>query len=251
MMILSKKSDFPQKVTNTEQKTQDTKLVDEVVVEAANPELTENSDNTESVYGASDGHKGASGGDNANPKKTGPETSPEINSEIRPEIKPEVAPEAKPGVKPEVTPEIDPVIKIQEALASERDRHLRLAAEYDNFRKRSAKERENTYCDARVEVILRLLPVYDNLERALKMECADEAFYKGIEMTMTQLIEILEGMDVRRISAVGGPFDPNQHNAVMTIVNPELGEKIVAEEFQKGFTIGQRVIRHSKVVVAN
>ena len=145
----------------------------------------------------------------------------------------------------------DPVLKIQEALAAERDRYLRLAAEYDNFRKRNAKERENTYNDARADAITRLLPVYDNLERALKLECADEAFYKGVEMTMTQLMKILEGMNVRCISSVGDPFDPNLHNAVMTIENPELGEKIIAEEFQKGFILGQRVIRHSTVVVAN
>jgi len=140
---------------------------------------------------------------------------------------------------------------LRSELAAERDRYLRLAAEYDNFRKRSAKERENTYSNARAETITRLLPVYDNLERALKMECADDAFYKGVEMTMTQLTEILEGMNVRRIQASGEPFDPNRHNAVMSVENPELGEKVVVEEFQKGFTIGERVIRHSTVVVAN
>jgi molecular chaperone GrpE len=95
------------------------------------------------------------------------------------------------------------------------------------------------------------LPVYDNLERALKMECADEALYKGVELTMTGLCEILEGMDVKPINAVGQPFDPNRHNAVMSIENPELGDKIVAEEFQKGFMLGERVIRFSTVVVAN
>ena len=136
-------------------------------------------------------------------------------------------------------------------LPAVRDKYLRLAAEYENYRKRSAKEREKIYSDARVEAITRLLPVYDNLERALKMECADEAFYKGVEMTMAQLTEILEGMGVRQIAAVGEPFDPNLHNAVMTVENPELGEKVVAEEFQKGFTLGERVIRHSTVVVAN
>ena len=140
---------------------------------------------------------------------------------------------------------------LQEELKAERDRYLRLAAEYDNFRKRSAKERETRYGDARAETITRLLPVYDNLERALKMECSDEAFYKGIELTMTQLAETLENMGVTKIQAAGEPFDPNRHNAVMTVENPELGEKIVAEEYQKGFTLGERVIRFSTVVVAN
>ena len=136
-------------------------------------------------------------------------------------------------------------------VTQERNKYLRLAAEYDNFRKRSAKEREMIYSDARIDTIAKLLPVYDNLERALKMECADEAFYKGVEMTMTQLLEIFESLDVKPISAVGEPFDPNQHNAVMTIENPELGDKIVAEELQKGFTLGDKVIRFSTVVVAN
>ena len=136
-------------------------------------------------------------------------------------------------------------------LAAERDRYLRLAAEYDNFRKRSAKEREKMYSDAITDTVTRLLPVYDNIERALKMECADEAFYKGVEMTMTHLTEILESMGVVPIQAAGEPFDPNRHNAVMSIANPELGEKIVAEECQKGFMLGERVIRHSTVVVAN
>jgi len=136
-------------------------------------------------------------------------------------------------------------------LAEERDKYLRLAAEYDNFRKRSAKEREKVYSDARIDTVTRLLPVYDNIERALKMECADEAFYKGVELTMTQLSEIFQDMNVLPISAVGEPFDPNRHNAVMSIEDPQLGEKVVAAEYQKGFMLGDRVIRFSTVVVAN
>ena len=136
-------------------------------------------------------------------------------------------------------------------VATERDKYLRLAAEYDNFRKRSAKERETIFNDARADTISKLLPVYDNLERALKMECTDEAYFKGVEMTMTQLMEIFESMDVKPINAVGLPFDPNHHNAIMTIENPQLGEKTIAEEIQKGFMLGQRVIRFSTVVVAN
>jgi molecular chaperone GrpE len=139
----------------------------------------------------------------------------------------------------------------EKELADEKDKYLRLAAEYDNYRKRSAKERDMTYNDARADAITKLLPVYDNLERALNMECADEAYYKGVEMIMTQLNEILEGIGVKKIPAVGEQFDPNRHNAVMTIENPELGEKTIAEEFQKGFTLGERVIRFSTVVVAN
>ncbi|MCL2392093.1 MAG: nucleotide exchange factor GrpE [Oscillospiraceae bacterium] len=144
-----------------------------------------------------------------------------------------------------------PETKMQNELTAERDRYMRLAAEYDNFRKRSKLERESTYQQARVDAITRLLPVYDNLERALKMACSDEAFYKGIEMTMTGLTDALDGMDVKPIVAVGEPFDPNRHNAVMAVENPDLGEKIVAEEFQKGFMLGDKVIRFSTVVVAN
>ena len=136
-------------------------------------------------------------------------------------------------------------------LSAERDKYLRLAAEYDNFRKRSAKEREMIYTDARTDAISKLLPVYDNLERALKMECTDDAFYKGVDMIMTQLKDALGSMGVKEIPAVGEPFDPNLHNAVMKIENPEFGENIVAEEYQKGFILGDRVIRFSTVVVAN
>jgi len=138
-----------------------------------------------------------------------------------------------------------------EILIAEKDKYLRLAAEYDNFRKRSAKERDKIYTEARVDAISKLLPVYDNLERALKMECSDESYYKGVEMIMTQLTDALNNMGVHEIPAVGEPFDPNHHNAVMKIEDPELGENMIAEEYQKGFAIGDRVIRFSTVVVAN
>ena len=154
-------------------------------------------------------------------------------------------------IEQEVLTETDPSEASQNDLAAERDKYLRLAAEYDNFRKRSAKEREMTYSNARIDVITKLLPVYDNLERALKMECADESFYKGVEMIMTGLLETLSDMGVQLIPAIGEPFDPNRHNAVMSIEDPNLGENIIAEEYQKGFILGDRVIRFSTVVVAN
>jgi len=137
----------------------------------------------------------------------------------------------------------------QNELTAERDKYLRLAAEYDNFRKRSAKEREKTYTDARADVISKLLPVYDNVERALKMECSDDSYYKGVEMIMTQLTNMLDRLGVKEIPAVGQPFDPNLHNAVMSIEIPELGENMVADEIHKGFTLGDRIIRFSTVVV--
>jgi len=149
------------------------------------------------------------------------------------------------------TPEEDPVKIMQEELSVERDKYLRLAAEYDNYRKRSVKEREMIYADARVNVVSKLLPVYDNLERALCMECADDAYFKGVEMIMAQLTETLSDIGVREITAVGELFDPNRHNAVMTIEDPDLGENIISEVYQKGFILGDRVIRFSTVVVAN
>ena len=139
----------------------------------------------------------------------------------------------------------------EDELAAEKDKYLRLFAEYDNFRKRSAKEKSAAYSEARASAITAMLPVYDNLERALKMPCSDEAFYKGVEMTMTGLCEIFENLGITVIESLGKPFDPNLHNAVMSVEDPAFGEKIVSEEFQKGFILGDKVIRFSTVVVAN
>ena len=147
----------------------------------------------------------------------------------------------------EKTPENDPVCE----LAAEKDKYLRLLAEYDNFRKRSAKEKSLAYTEARASTITAMLPVYDNLERALKMPCSDEAFFKGVDMTMAGLMEIFENLGVTVIESVGKAFDPNLHNAVMSIEDPDLGEKEISEEFQKGFMLGDKVIRFSTVVVAN
>lgn len=179
-------------------------------------------------------------------KDTIPETHHETEAEVIPDTPCEAGDaEAAPDT---VTAEI---IAAGKALETEKEKYIRLYAEYENFRKRTAREREALYLDIRSETILALLPVYDNLERALKTDCSDEAFYKGIEMTMTQLLEILEGMGVTAIPAVGEPFDPERHNAVMHIEDPEYGANTVAEEFQKGFILGEKVIRFSVVKVAN
>ncbi|MBR3556224.1 MAG: nucleotide exchange factor GrpE [Oscillospiraceae bacterium] len=137
------------------------------------------------------------------------------------------------------------------ALAAEKDKYLRLAAEYDNYRKRSQKERENVYADAKADTVLQLLPVYDNLERALKAECSDGAFYKGVEMIMDQLMSIFGKLGVEVIQAAGQTFDPALHNAVIHVEDESLGENVVAEEFQKGFTLNGKVIRFAMVKVAN
>ena len=132
------------------------------------------------------------------------------------------------------------------------DRYLRMAAEYDNFRKRSQREREHAHADAVSRAVTALLPTYDNLERALKVETADAEYKKGVELTMTQLTESLKGLNVTIIeAAVGTPFDPNLMNAVMHIEDQTLGDNVVAEAFQQGFQIDDKVIRHAMVKVAN
>ena len=136
-------------------------------------------------------------------------------------------------------------------LAAEKDKYLRLAAEYDNYRRRSQKEKENTYSDGKADTVLQLLPVYDNLARALKAECSDPNFYKGVEMTMTQLLGIFEKLGVTPIEAEGQPFDPAEHNAVVHVEDESLGENLVVEEFQKGFKLNDKVIRFAMVKVAN
>ena len=140
---------------------------------------------------------------------------------------------------------------LEEQIAAQEDRFLRLCAEYDNFRRRSQKEKEGIYQDAMADAVKALLPVYDNLERALKQETADEAFKKGVEMTMAGLKQALEGLGVTEIDAVGKPFDPNVHNAVMHVEDEALGENTVAEVFQAGFMLGEKVIRFAMVKVAN
>ena len=131
------------------------------------------------------------------------------------------------------------------------DKLLRLAAEFDNFRRRSQKEKDGVWADATAKAVNALLPVYDNLERALKQETADEAYKKGVEMTMAGLMKALEGLGVTQINAAGRPFDPNVHNAVMHIEDESFGENTVAEVFQAGFMLGEKVIRFAMVKVAN
>ncbi|MCL2843272.1 MAG: nucleotide exchange factor GrpE [Oscillospiraceae bacterium] len=150
-----------------------------------------------------------------------------------------------------ISPEQAEIATLEEALSAEKDSRLRLAAEYDNYRKRSQKEREGLYTDVKANVITELLPVYDNLERALKQETADEAFYKGVEMTMTQLGEIFEKLHVTKIPAVGEKFDPEKHEAVFHIEDEAYGESEIVEQFLTGFQLGEKVIRHSIVKVAN
>ena len=160
----------------------------------------------------------------------------------------EAVPETEAQPAPESEPETNP---LEEELKAEKDRYLRLAAEYDNFRKRSAKEREAIFSDVRADTVLKFLPVYDNLSRALQQETADEAYRKGVEMTMNQLRDILAKLGVTEIDAMGQKFDPALHTAVMHIDDEKYGESEIVLEFEKGFKLGDKVIRFSMVQVAN
>ena len=151
-------------------------------------------------------------------------------------------------VAEETTPEIDPW---EEKYNAERDAHLRVAAEFDNFRKRTIKEKESSYGNGKADAVAKMLPVYDNLERALNQPTEDAAYKKGVEMTMNELVKIFTGLGVEIFGNVGDEFDPNLHNAVMHVENEELGENVIAQVFQKGFKIGDKVVRFAMVQVAN
>ncbi len=159
-----------------------------------------------------------------------------------------------PEIQEEETTEVvqpDPIEELTAKLAAEHDNYLRLAAEYDNFRKRSQKEREALYTDIKAETAGKFLPVFDNLQRALAQETADEAYKKGVEMTMTGLMEVMAGLGITSFGEVGDAFDPNYHNAIMHKDDDTLGENVICEVFQTGFKLGEKVIRHAMVVVAN
>jgi molecular chaperone GrpE len=144
--------------------------------------------------------------------------------------------------------------KKDKELAELNDKYLRLCAEYDNFRKRSAKEREGTYADAVCDTLSAILPVLDNLERAAQYNTEDVAesqMGKGLELTLKSFAELLSKMGVSEIEAEGKPFDPNVHNAVMHVEDETLGENTVAEVFMKGYAKGDKVLRYAMVKVAN
>ena len=139
----------------------------------------------------------------------------------------------------------------EEKYNAERDSHLRLAAEFDNFRKRTVKEKEASYGNGKADAIAKLLPVYDNLERALNQPTEDAAYKKGVELTMNELVKILNGLGVEIFGNVGDEFDPNLHNAVMHTDDEAFADNTIAMVFQKGFKMGDKVIRFAMVQVAN
>ena len=163
------------------------------------------------------------------------------------------AEETKKEKKPKKDSKKEAEIKetAEKLIKEEQEKYLRLAAEYDNFRKRSQKERDSLYNDIKADTQLKFLPVYDNLERALKQATADEAYRKGVEMIMTQFCTTMEKLGVTEIEAAGQKFDPTIHNAVMHIEDDSFGENEVVEVFQKGFKLNDKVIRFAMVKVAN
>lgn len=141
--------------------------------------------------------------------------------------------------------------ELEKQLGDEKDKYLRVAAEYDNFRKRSVNDRLNAVADAQANVITEILSVIDNFERAMDAECSDENYKKGIEMIFRQYTGILDKLGVSEIKALGEPFDPNIHHAVNQVEDENFGENTVCQVFQKGYRLGDKVIRCAMVVVAN
>ena len=139
----------------------------------------------------------------------------------------------------------------EEKYNAEHDAHIRLAAEYDNFRKRTVKEKESSYGNGKSDAVAKMLPIYDNLERALNQPTEDAAYKKGVELTMNELVKIFTSLGVEIFGEAGDAFDPNLHNAVMHIDSEELPENTISQVFQKGFKIGEKIVRFAMVQVAN
>ena len=163
----------------------------------------------------------------------------------------EIPVEETPETVVEETPEVPEVNPWEEKYNAERDAHLRVAAEFDNYRKRTVKEKEASYGNGKADAVAKMLPVYDNLERALNQDTADAAYKKGVELTMNELVKIFTSLGVEIFGNVGDEFDPNLHNAVMHIDDETLEENTISQVFQKGFKIGDKVVRFAMVQVAN
>ena len=139
----------------------------------------------------------------------------------------------------------------EEKYNAERDAHLRVAAEFDNFRKRTIKEKEASYGNGKADAIAKMLPIYDNLERALNQPTEDAAYKKGVEMTMNELVKIFSSLGVEIFGNVGDEFDPNIHNAIMHTEDESVAENTITMVFQKGIKMGDKIVRFAMVQVAN
>ena len=170
---------------------------------------------------------------------------------VTPEEELEQTPETTEETQQEAVEEAVETNPFEEKYNAEHDSLLRLAAEYDNFRKRTIKEKEASYGNGKADAVAKILPVYDNLERALNQPTEDAAYKKGVELTMNELVKILTGLGVEIFGAPGDTFDPNLHYAVMHTEDESLPENTIAQVFQKGFKIGEKVVRFAMVQVAN
>ena len=157
------------------------------------------------------------------------------------------------GEKKKLKKAEEQIEKLETSLAEANDKYMRLYAEYDNFRRRSQKEKEGIYADAYIDALTQILPILDNLERAAQYggEDTEHPLAKGLELTLKSFAETLEKMGVKEIPALGENFDPNVHNAVMHVEDEAFGENEVTEVFMKGYIRGDKVLRHSMVKVAN
>ena len=162
----------------------------------------------------------------------------------------EIKEEATEEVTPEVTEEA-PENEFEKKYNDVNEKYMRTLAEYDNYRKRTIKEKESIYPEAKAVVIEKFLPVMDNFQRAIDSAENKDGFYEGIVMLKKQMDDVLTALGVEEIKSVGEEFNPEFHNAVMHVDDDEQGENVIVEEFQKGYKIGDRVIRHSMVKVAN
>ena len=143
----------------------------------------------------------------------------------------------------------DRIAALEAELKNEKDKYMRLFAEFDNFRKRTAKEKTEAYGDSAAKTIAEILPALDNFDRALDTPCSDENFTKGIEMIFTQLTDIFGKLGVTEIEALGQPFNPTLHNAIKQVESEDGESDVICEVFQKGYKLGDRIIRHSMVAV--
>ena len=193
--------------------------------------------------------------DNKDEKKTAPQQEQEVKEEVKEETKSAEVPEEKDKKSKKDEKKADKKEEKKPSQADElktaNDKYLRLMAEYDNYRKRSQKEKEGLYGDIKSDTVSKFLPVYDNLARALAQSTEDEAYRKGVEMIMNQFNATLEKLGVSRIESLGQKFDPSLHNAVMHVDDEEKGENEIVEVFQEGFKYGEKVIRFAMVKVAN
>lgn len=157
----------------------------------------------------------------------------------------------KNEINKEVEGQEDKLKKMQEELEETTDRLKRLMAEFDNFKKRSSKERDNLYHSLVADIVNSLLPVIDNLEKAVAAKTEDEGYKQGVELVLKQFMDVLGSLGVEKIQTEKAIFDPEFHDAVSHVEDESLGEKEIKEEFRAGYKIGNKVIRHSMVVVAN